>query len=210
MAKRIPLETIKTIKHLRSKGWSLPELRRKFKIGNGTVWRYIQNVEILPKYRQIWEFKRKGSIKRKIEAENKAYNKALKTISSLSMQEKILISSALYWGEGNKKDFSLTNTDPELIKIFVYGLNKVFKIPKKRIRLNIRIYEDMNSKECINFWLKTTGLNHKNFSSVNILKGKKLGKLKYGMCRIRILKGSNMLKYLVAIKLRMIECFTSP
>jgi hypothetical protein len=210
MAKRIPLKTIKNIRILRSRGWTLPEIYRKYKIGYGTVWRYIQNVQISPMYRIIWESKRKGSIKRKLEAEKKAYKKAFRKITSFSKVDKMLILSTLYWGEGTKKDLSLTNTDPELIRIFVYGLKKVFKIPKNRIKLNIRIYEDMNSKECINFWLKITNLGYYNLSSVNILKGKKIGKLNYGMCRVRVLKGSDMLKYLVAIKQRIIECFPSP
>ncbi len=93
------------------------------------------------------------------------------------VSEKLLFLSALYWAEGSKKDFGLSNTDPELIKIFVEGLRKVFKIDNKRFRISIRIYEDLDSEKSLAFWSKITGVAKKDFVSVNTLRGKKNGKL---------------------------------
>ena len=194
---------------LRSKGYTIPELKSKFKIGYGAVWRHIHTVKILPQYEYIWENKRKGSLKRKLTAEAEAKKNAIKLISHLSTKEKTLILSCLYWAEGNKKDFCLTNTDPNIIRLFIEGLIQILKVPKDKIRINIRIYEDINRQKSTAFWLKVTGLAKENLSSINILEGKKKGKLKYGMCRVRVLKGGNMLKYLQAINKQIIAISSS-
>jgi restriction system protein len=47
------------------------------------------------------------------------------------------------------------------------------------------------------------------FVNVNVLRGKKKGKLKYGMCRVRILKGGDMLKYMRALNNRIVNIFCS-
>lgn len=64
MPKLIPKEIIKKIRLLRQRGYSLPEIHKEVKVGYGSVFRYIQGVEILPEYRQIWHTKRGGSLKK--------------------------------------------------------------------------------------------------------------------------------------------------
>lgn len=207
MPKLISKETIKKIKLLRQKGYSLPEITKEVKAGYGSVYRYIQGVKILPKYQKVWFGKRGGSFKRMKLAENKAKNKANKTINSLSDKEKIIFLTALYWGEGSKSDFNLMNTDADLIRVFIQGLQEIFNISKDRLRISIRIYEDLDKNECLKYWSKITGVPAKKFVSVNILKGNKKGKLAYGMCRIRILKGGDMLKYIKALKNKVTDLF---
>lgn len=200
MAKKISPEIVRKIQEFRKRGWTVPELSRKFNVGRTTVGRYVRDIDILPEYEDLWLEKRKGSIRRKEKAEKEASLKANLLVENLSDKEKMLILSSLYWAEGAKVDSNLTNTDPELIRIFVKGLNDVVKIENDRIKLNIRIYEDMDKEKCINYWLKKTDLKRENLSSVNILSGKKNGKLEYGMCRVRIKKGGDVLKYFVAIR----------
>jgi hypothetical protein len=140
-------------------------------------------------------------------SEERATSDAKKIISSLSEKEKMIFLSALYWGEGNKTDFILSNSDPDLIGVFVKGLREVFKISNNNLRVSIRIYEDLNKNDCLRFWSKVVGIKPKEFLSVNVLRGKKKGKLSYGMCRIRVKKGMNMLKYITAIKKEIIKLF---
>lgn len=115
--------------------------------------------------------------------------------------------TALYWGEGGKGDFNFTNSNPEMIKIFVNGLREILKIDQKDIRASIRIYEDLDRNIFLNHWSKITEIPVKEFANVDVLKGKKSGKLAYGLCRIRIKKGGNMLKYLLALDRRVSEIF---
>ncbi len=207
MPKLISKETIKRIKLLRQRGYSLPEIHKEVKVGYGSVFRYIQGVKILPEYKKVWFGKRGGSFKRMKLAENKAKDKADNTINSLSDKEKMIFLTALYWGEGSKGDFGLSNSDPDLIKVFVKGLKEVFNINSDRLRISIRIYKDLDKKKCLEFWSKITGVPVEKFVNVNILDGKKQGKLLYGMCRVRITKGADMLKYVKALKNRVVGLF---
>lgn len=210
MSTRISKKIINQIKTLRSQGKSLPEINRILNVSYGTVYRYIRDVEILPEFREEWEFKKKGSVKRKMLAEKDASVKAKALITNLSSKEIAILISALYWAEGTKSDFSLTNSDPELIRLFVNGLKKVFNVEIDRLRLSVRLYEDLNKEKCINFWSIMTGIPKQNFVGVDILKGKKEGKLEYGICRVRVLKGGDMLKYLKAIKNELVRYNLSP
>ncbi len=155
----------------------------------------------------MWQGKRGGSKKRKQKLEVVAYTKAKKIINGLNEKEKILFLAALYWGEGGKKDFNFTNSDPEMIKIFVNGLKNVLNINLDQVRVSIRIYEDLDREKSLDYWSEITSIPKAKFVNVDVLKGKKLGKLKYGLCRIRIRKGGNMLKYLSALNRRVSEVF---
>ena len=207
MSKLLSKETIKKIKLLRQKGYSLPEIKKAVKSSHGSVFLHIKGVKILPKYWKEWHGKQGGSIKRMRIKEKLAKEKAEKTIVSLSDKEKMIFLTALYWGEGNKSDFNLMNTDSDLIRVFIKGLQEIFNISKNRLRISIRIYEDLDKQKCLEYWSKITGVPAEKFVSVNILKGNKKGKLPYGMCRLRILKGGDMLKYIKAIKNKVVSLF---
>ena len=186
----------------------MSEIKKKVPVGYGTVFRYIQGVKVKSKYKAVWLGKRGGNKKRKWLAQIRASQKAGRLIKHpLSPREKAIFLAALYWAEGSKKDFNLSNTDPQMIEVFVKGLEEIFGVPKDQIRVSIRIYEDLDKQKCLDFWSQIVGIPKEKFVNVNILKGKKEGKLSYGMCRIRITKGANMLKYMFAIRKRVGKLF---
>ena len=201
------MDLIKEIQSLRRKGWSFNEIRKKTLLGSGSVYFSASKVKILPRYENIWKSKQGGSILRKRKAEEEAADKAKRAVGSLSDKERLVFLSALYWGEGGKGDFNITNTDPELVRVFVKGLKDVFGIKTDDFRVSIRTYEDLDKDKCLDFWSKITGVSKDKFVNVNVLKGKKEGKLPYGMCRLRIRKGGNMLKYLTALRKVVTELF---
>jgi AraC-like DNA-binding protein len=201
---KIPLITSIALQEARSKGKSIPELSQMFNISKSTVLRYVKNTEIKPEYIREWRLRRKGSLHRKIKFEKIAKTKAISTIKNIDTKDSLLIFASLYWAEGNKKDFCLTNSDPKMISLFVKILISILEINPSRIRASIRIYEDMNESMCRIFWEEILS-NDIKISKVTILKGKKEGKLVYGMCRIRVIKAHELLKYTVAIRDRISE-----
>lgn len=190
---------INRIIFLRKHGHSLPEIRHLTGHGTATIFKYIQDIRILPKFQDLWKNKRKSSVARMLKEQKKAQDQAKRLIRKVERKGRILIAACLYWAEGEKKDFSLSNTDPNLIKIFVECL-KEFGITKENLRVTIRTYEDLDRERVCNFWSKVVGIPKKSIINVNILKGKKKGKLQYGMCRIRVIKGGYLLKLLHALK----------
>lgn len=190
---------ISEITKLRRCGHSLPEIKNATGHGSATIFKYIQNVEILPEFLERWKNRKKSSVIRMLENQKKARIEAESIVKNITPKDRILISACLYWAEGNKKDFSLSNTDPILIKTFLECLSEI-GVKKDDIRVSIRIYEDINPKEARKFWAGITNMPVNKISSINVLKGKKKGKLKYGMCRIRVVKGVYFLKYLKSVK----------
>lgn len=196
---RVSGTKIQQIEKFRSHGKSIPEISQELNIPKTTVYRYARNVQILPEFHKQWVSKRGGNTNRKLLKIEKAYKEAKDFIGIPSDRDKLLFLSALYWAEGNKKDLILSNTDPDLIKVFVTVLRQVLNIEKDRLRISIRVYEDMDVEKCLTFWSDLVGIVKEDFLKVNVLYGKKQGKLKYGMCRVRVVKGGNLLKKINAI-----------
>lgn len=200
MAKKpLSKNQIERIVKLRKNGHSLPEIRNITGHGKATIYKYIRDVKILQKFKKRWNSLKKSSVLRMLEGQMKARVEMESQISKISTRDKIIIISCLYWAEGNKKDFILSNTDPVLIKCFVKYLSAI-GVKKDDLRITIRVYEDINIKEACKFWANVVGISINEIRNVNILQGKKKGKLRYGMCRVRVIKGSYYLKLIEAVK----------
>ncbi|MBI2065322.1 MAG: hypothetical protein HYT62_04715 [Candidatus Yanofskybacteria bacterium] len=115
-----------------------------------------------------------------------------------------LAGTMLYWGEGEKRPQSsqvrLSNSEPEMLKIFYLFLTKVLKIQPDKIFAWLLLYPDLVDSVQKNFWGKSTGLSAKQFKKSIYIKGKHPTKrLSYGVCTIvvssRALK-ERMLKWL--------------
>ena len=189
---------IKKIKHLRETGHSLNEIKNVVNRGYGTVFRYIKDVPILPKYQEIWKIKRGGSKAKSLKEWQTARIQASEIFNSFNFKEKMIILSCLYWGEGNKTELNLINSDPYLIKVTLSCLRDL-GIRNDEIKVGLRLFDDMNKTKTINFWLKFLNLPKGSITFFEIIKGNKIGKLKYGMCRLRVKKGRKHFKFIMSM-----------
>ena len=102
---KLSLVEISKIRRLRETGHTLSEIRNTTKRANGTIWKYIKDVVILPKYKKIWKEKRGGSKARSNREWEKARIRASNIVKRIGFLERMVVLSCLYWGEGNKKRF---------------------------------------------------------------------------------------------------------
>ena len=196
---------------LRRDGYSLKEIGKKLNRSSSLVNRYVHHLELPSEIKAILRSKIGGSHIRAEKARDITDNKAADLIRQLDDQDRLIIASCLYWAEGNKKDFSLTNTDPALIKTFINTLN-CFGVSNNRLKVSLRLYEDINQDKAREFWARVTGVSFSRITSINILKGKKTGKLQFGMCRVRVSKGGDTLKLIQSI-VKLINnkiCYQAP
>lgn len=192
-------QKLKKLRVLRQKGYSIQELTQKLSMPKATVWHHVQGIPLKQKFLKILRSKQGGSKNRSLNEWKKARKQAEIITGKFGKFEKVLVATSLYWGEGSKGDFSLSNTDPYLIKTYLCCL-KAFGVTKKDLSVHIRIFEDIKKKDAINFWAKVIDIHPSEVKSVNVLKGKKKGKLLYGMCRIRVKKGGYLLKLIKSIQ----------
>ncbi len=201
----IEVELVNRIIDLRKRGHSIPEMHRLLRVSKSTLSRYIKGVEILPEYKERWLERRNAS---KIISEKTwevAREQALLLVERISERELKLLGATLYWAEGAKRQFNFINSDPQMIKLFLLVLLNAFKVRKSNIKISIRLFEDISSEEALNFWSEITGFKLDENTEINVVKGKKQGKLPYGMCRVRVKRGGLLLKTLSAINKRVID-----
>ena len=114
---------------------------------------------------------------------------AAKEFSKLKDDPLFLAGIMLYWGEGEKQQKSsqvrLSNSEPEMLKIFYLFLTKVIKIHPDKIFSWLLLYPDLIDSVQKNFWSKTTNIPLDNFRKSIYIKGHHPTKrLSYGVCTV--------------------------
>lgn len=183
---------INEIVKLRKQGLSLNDIQKVVPVGKTTIFRYLRDVKINK------DIKNTGSFRKSQRDWDFSRILANEKIKEIGLKEKMLILACLYWGEGNKKELNLINSDPNLIRVFVECLMEL-GVSKNELLVSIRIYEDMDVNFVKNFWAKNVGIKREQIKGTDILIGKKEGKLKYGMCRIRVRKGGKYFKIIISM-----------
>ena len=101
------------------------------------------------------------------------------------------IGLGLYWGEGNKANqhsVRLGNTDPQLIKSFVYFLERIYGIKKTKLQFGLQIFSDMSAENALEFWCHELKAERKQFFKVTVTKSHRPGtykkKIKHGVLTV--------------------------
>lgn len=107
-------------------------------------------------------------------------------VHSLSKDPLFIASVCAYWGEGDKatkNQIRITNTDPQMLQIFMVFLTEICDIPKDKLRLALFLYSDLDEDVCKAYWSKNVGISA--FYKTMILPSRhKFKKLPYGTCTL--------------------------
>jgi predicted transcriptional regulator len=105
-----------------------------------------------------------------------------------------LAGCMLYWAEGsrNRNRLVFTNSDPEMVRLFVTFLRRAFGLPPERFRLTCNLFADHEERQLQieQFWLGITELPPASLckSTINrysrYSQKKRKNKLPFGTCRI--------------------------
>jgi hypothetical protein len=183
---------IAEIIRLRKSGLSLDSIYKIVPQGKTTIFTYIKDLKV------DFNLRGTGSKNKSINEWREAKEDANNLLGDLSKQSKLLILAVLYWGEGNKSELNLINSDSELIRIFLDCL-RALGVKNDDLKISLRLYEDIDRGEAEIFWSKITGVNPNLFKGVEIIIGKKKGKLKHGMCRVRVRKSHYYFKLIMSM-----------
>lgn len=116
-------------------------------------------------------FKFNAERTRNILAENKAFfEETANLIPMLSKTELLLIGAALYWGEGTLRErpgyspiVSFTNSDPQMVKIFLRFLREILNVEEERIRAGVQLHQNIKPEVAKKFWSRITKLPQERF-----------------------------------------------
>jgi len=191
--------------HLRKKGWSYNEIKKKINVAKSTLSSWLKNVPLTPDQRKrlytntilnltLGAPSQKERRKREIAEIIKEAEKEIKI--PLFWDAYQLIGAALYWAEGSKTNkFEVTNSDPHFILFMVKWFERVFEVSPEDLKACLNIYPQQNENKIKKFWSQLTGIPLDNFGKSFVKppnKGYKKNNLYYGTMKIRVPKGTDM------------------
>ncbi|KKR44992.1 MAG: hypothetical protein UT90_C0001G0023 [Parcubacteria group bacterium GW2011_GWA1_40_21] len=170
MARRKDKE--KAIK-LRLKGFSYSQIKDKIDLSKSTLSNWLSSYPLSDeRIRELrdWSPRRieRCRIAKQLNRQKKLssiYIRAGKDIKNLNKRETLLAGLFLYWGEGGKTSrstVSMTNTDPSVLRFFIRWMEDM-GIHKKRLRVILQLYRDMNVNEEVNYWSRILNITKKQF-----------------------------------------------
>lgn len=193
--------------NLRRDGLSYSEILKKVTVSKSTLSLWLREVGLSKTQKQQLTEKRLAAIIRggatkrsqRLGRSKLILNKAESEIGMLSKRELWLIGTALYWGEGSKqKEYNpsvgvqFSNSDPEMIKVFLLWLKKCCLIKEDDIYFEIYIHDtfENKTKEVRKFWSEVTGYPLSRFPKIyfkhNLIKGRREKVLYYGLLRVKV------------------------
>ncbi len=202
---------------LRKDGKTYSEILKEIPVAKSTLSEWFKEVNLSK--RQIQKLTEKklaaskrGGIAKRLQRLNRIKNireEALKDIKHISDRELWLIGIVLYWAEGSKEKeyhpgsrLNFSNSDANMIKLYLKWLREVCKVMEDKIELEIYIHE--NSKNDIEkvkkYWSKVTNFSinrlRKIYYKKNKIKTNRRNKedLYYGGIRVTVKSSSGLVR----------------
>lgn len=183
---------------------SYGEIKKRLNVPKSTLSYWLRDFPLSEA--KILELRRKGWVKgeasrerfratmrKKKELKNQeVYNKYRKELSMLSRKTLFVAGLVLYLCEGTKTDYArivLTNTDPKVIKFFIWWMNIFLDIPKNKIKVALHLYENMDIEKEWKFWKNELGIRENQFVKPSIRKLQKSSfsykeSFRHGTCKV--------------------------
>jgi predicted transcriptional regulator len=186
----------------REQGLSIKGIARLVGVSQSSVSVWVRDIDlsddqhaVLRLHNKIYDGQRKG---RAIAAANRRAERlaAQERGRLLARRDDRLFTAGcmLYWAEGGKdrNQVRFSNSDPQMVRFFVWFLRGCFGLSNSQIRITCHLYADhaARQREIEQFWLEALSLPRSSLckSVVNVLskytKRKRIGMLPYGTCRV--------------------------
>ncbi len=189
---------VNKIRELRSSGFSISQISKSTNKSKSIVSKYIKDIKVSEKNKKKLLARRDWTKSKSKEEWEEAHIKSKDFLGAITKRDSLIILACLYWGEGTKRELNVINSDPDMLRVILSSL-KELGIKNSQIRATLRVYDDINHEEAKQFWSGAICLPIECFRNVNVLSGKKKGKLPYGMCRIRVEKSSKYFKLIMSL-----------
>ncbi len=200
---------------LRKEGNTYSEIMKVIPVAKSTLSDWLKQVGMVKEVKQIFTEKRRlaslkgGQAKRKqrVDLYNLITGKAEKEIGRMTRRELWLVGTALYWAEGSKEKegrpgtgISFSNSDYQMVNLFLKWLMFVINIPREEISCEIYIHDSYRDEipRFQKYWSTKTGLPLSYFNTVYFkrikinTKRKNVGDLYNGQLRVKVYRSSSL------------------
>lgn len=190
-------------RRLRREGWSLGEISKKLGPPKNTLTLWVRGIELTPaqqarikehelevlteNQRLGGEYNRQARLSR-IELQRKKAEAFLNSLDDIQRTNHIA-AAILYLGEGAKSEgaFSLGNSNPQVVRYWMYLLRSSFDIDESKFSLQIMSRYDQDPTELAHFWSEVTSVTKVLQGHVDTrTEGKPTKRLEYkGVCKVQ-------------------------
>jgi hypothetical protein len=201
---------------LRKRGYSYSQIKQILKVSKSTLSGWLKEFplseerirELRDHNEQRIENYCRTRRRQKEERLEKCYKDVKQGLFPIRDRELYLAGIFLYWGEGSKTasaEIALSNTNPAMIKFFMYWLNTIIKIPKEKMNVRLYLYNDMNIAMETRYWSSKLNIPISQFKKPYIKKTlfknvNYKGGFGHGTCNLRVFNARLTEKILMTIK----------
>lgn len=162
---------------LRKRGLSINEIAKETQVAKATLSEWLRDVELDRNAKELLISKiQKG---RFVSAENKKnrtqkfldsyFNNSVKELRFFKIDDTIarILCATLYRCEGSKNQFNgikFTNSDPMVIKTFLYFFRRGFSPDERRMRVLVHLHEYHDKEKQLAFWSNLTKIPRSQFT----------------------------------------------
>lgn len=137
-------------RELRAEAWTLNEIAAELGVSKSSVSLWVRDVPFTPKPRVNLPKARNrppNALQRRKQDEiDRLRVEGLERIGRLSERDLLIAGTALYAGEGSKRDgmVSFVNTNPAMVRLFCEWLRSTFVIDESRLRVRLYLHEGLD------------------------------------------------------------------
>jgi hypothetical protein len=157
-------------RELRAQAWTIGEIVAELGVSRGSVSVWVRDVDFDEAARaaRAGANRRLGARKRgpnRLQQRKQAeidrwLAEGLERIGRLSERDLLIAGTALYAGEGAKRDgvVRFANSDPRMILLFCIWLRRFFDVDESRLRVHLYLHQGLDLDRASSFWSDLTGI----------------------------------------------------
>ena len=150
-------------RRLRAEGRTLVEIASALGVSKSSVSLWVRDVDFSPPPRRRTGARRgppNALQRRKQEEIDRLLAEGRERIGRLAEKEFLVAGTALYAGEGAKRDGSVrfANSDPRMILFFCTWLRRFFDVDERRLRVSLYLHAGLDLDRAQQFWSDLTAI----------------------------------------------------
>jgi transcriptional regulator with XRE-family HTH domain len=155
-------------RELRAQSWTLTEIATELGVSKSSVSLWVRDVQFVPRPRNRGHpSQRPHKLHLAKLAEMEELRVAgIERIGQLSDRDLLVAGTALYAGEGSKRDGVVTfaNSDPRMILLFITWLRTFFTVDESRLRMRLYLHDGLDLAAAQRFWSELTAIPTAQFT----------------------------------------------
>lgn len=151
---------------LRAEAWTLAEIAAELGVARSSVSLWVRDVEFTARPRRSGRRRAPNRLQVAKQAEiDRLRQEGVERIGALSERDLLVAGTALYAGEGAKRDgyVIFANSSPGMILLFCTWLRAYFDVDESRLRVRLYLHQDLDLEVATDAWSELTGIPASQF-----------------------------------------------